>query len=63
MGFTMVRHKGARSNSAVDRDYPHQVEIEIPRGGLGTRYDAMDRFCRAGGYAHATRGIGNKLRI
>ena len=42
------------------RDYPHQVEIEIPELGLGTRYDAMHAFARA--FAHATRGIG-KLRI
>ena len=60
MGFPMACHKGARSNSAVDRDYPHHVEIEIPELGLGRRYDAMHAFARA--FAHATRGIG-KLRI
>jgi hypothetical protein len=46
----MVRHKGARSNNQVDRDYPHQVETEIPDGGLGSRYDAMSEFCRSHGY-------------
>jgi hypothetical protein len=58
----LARHKGARSNSTIDHDYPHQVEIEIPDGGLGKRYDAMTALCRAREYPHVTRGIG-KLRI
>jgi hypothetical protein len=58
----MIRHKGARSDNTIDREYPHQVEIEIPDLGLGTRYNAMDAFCRAREYQYATRGIG-KLRI
>jgi hypothetical protein len=56
----MARHKGARSDNQVDRDYPHQVEIEIPELGLGKLYSTMDAFARA--FSHATRGIG-KLRI
>ena len=31
----MIRHKGARSDTTIDRDNPHQVEIEIPDDGLG----------------------------
>jgi hypothetical protein len=58
----LVRHKGARSNTTIDRDSPHQVEVEIPDGGLGWRYDVMSEFCRTHGYPYATRGIG-KLRI
>jgi hypothetical protein len=58
----MTPHKGARSNSEIDRDYPHQVEMEISDGGLGRRYDAMNEFCRTHGYPYVTRGIG-KLRI
>jgi hypothetical protein len=57
----MVRHKGARSKSQVDRDFPHQVEIDIPEGGLGKRLGAMDAYCRARGFDHATRGVGHVL--
>jgi hypothetical protein len=48
----------SRSNSEIDRDYPHQVEIEIPDGGLGREYAAMGAFCIARGCPYGTRGIG-----
>jgi len=42
----VTRRTGEITPRQVDRDYPHQVEIAIPEGGLGTRLSAMDEFCR-----------------
>jgi hypothetical protein len=53
-----MRHKGERSDRQVDRDYPHQVEIAVPPGGLGVRLNEMHDACR--GIDYATRGIGRK---
>jgi len=42
----MVNRARARtSRSRIDRDYPHQVDIEVPEGGLGKRLNAMHRWC------------------
>jgi hypothetical protein len=57
----MTRRKGERTDKRIDYEYPHQVEIAIPSGGLGTRQNDMHAFCRARGIQFATRGIG-KLR-
>jgi hypothetical protein len=46
----MARYKGRLSPKSIGRDYPHHVEIAIPRGGLGRRLDAMHALC-------AERGI------
>ena len=35
---------------AVEKDFPHFVDILVPLGGLGTRLDAMYEF-------HAQHGI------
>ena len=35
---------------AVEREYPHFVDVVVPPGGLGTKLDAMYEF-------HARRGI------
>jgi hypothetical protein len=53
-----MRYKGQVTPRQVDRDYPHQVEIAIPEGGLGTRLNAMHDFCRGADFK--TRGIGLK---
>ena len=44
------RYKGSASAKAVERDYPHHVDMIVPLGGLGKRLDAMYEF-------HARQGI------
>ena len=46
----MTRYKGRKSQRAIEREFPHVVEIAVPPGGLGKRLDAMHNF-------HRTRGI------
>ena len=46
----MTRYKGRQSAKAVERDFPHVVEITVPPNGLGERLDDMYDF-------HAQRGI------
>jgi hypothetical protein len=45
-----VRYKGIQSAKAVERDFPHFVDMVVPPGGLGKRLDAMYEF-------HAHYGI------
>ncbi|MGB7278595.1 MAG: hypothetical protein WBD15_12700, partial [Pseudolabrys sp.] len=40
----MTRYKGSHSAKAVERDYPHFVDVAVPPGGLGSRLDAMYAF-------------------
>ena len=40
----MSRYKGRQSAKAVERDFPHFVDIVVPPGGLGTKLDAMYNF-------------------
>jgi hypothetical protein len=53
-----MRYKGQITPRQIDRDYPRQVEIAIPEGGLGTLLNAMHDFCRGADFR--TRGIGVK---
>lgn len=46
-----ARHTPAR----IDRDYPHQVEIEVPEGGLGERLNAMHQWCLKNAPDYMTR--------
>ena len=46
----MNRYKDSRSAKAVEREYPHFVDVVVPPGGLGRRLDAMYDF-------HARHGI------
>ena len=46
----MTRYKGSQSAKAVERDYPHFVDVVVPPGGLGQRLGAMYEF-------HARHGI------
>jgi hypothetical protein len=59
----MTRRKVEITPRQVDRDYPHQVEIAIPSGGLGpllshARLLATHDFCRGDDFRK--RGIGMK---
>jgi hypothetical protein len=40
----MTRYKGRASAKAVERDFPHHVDIVVPLGGLGATLDAMYEF-------------------
>jgi hypothetical protein len=53
----MSRYKGSQSAKAVERDYPHFVDITVPPGGLGTKLDAMYEF-HARNNIRAQRGQG-----
>jgi hypothetical protein len=46
----MGHHKRRRRSNLFRREFPHIVEVAVPRGGLGKRLDAMHTF-------HAERGI------
>jgi hypothetical protein len=46
----MIRYKGRASFKAIERDFPHIVEMAVPEGGLGKQLDAMYDW-------HRTRGI------
>lgn len=55
----MTRYKGRMSPKAIERDFPHVVEIQVPRGGLGAQLDAMHYFHRARGI-QACLGLGRR---
>jgi len=46
----MSRYKGRQSAKAVEKDFPHFVDMVVPLGGLRNRLDAMYEF-------HARHGI------
>jgi hypothetical protein len=37
--------KGEATKRRIDRDFPHQVAIQIPEGGLVARLMTMHKFC------------------
>jgi hypothetical protein len=39
-----MRYKGRLGSKAIEREFPHVVEIAVPLGGLGKRLDAMHDF-------------------
>jgi hypothetical protein len=49
----MSRYKGRASAKAVEKDFPHHVDIAVPFGGLGSRLNDMYAF-------HTLLGIGSK---
>ena len=40
----MTRYKSSQSAKAVERDFPHFVDIVVPLGGLGAKLDAIYDF-------------------
>jgi hypothetical protein len=40
----MGRYKGRQNAKAVERDFPHFVDVVVLPGGLGARLDAMYDF-------------------
>ena len=55
----MTRYKGRMSQKAIEREFPHVVEIAVPPGGLGAQLDAMHYFHRARGI-EACLGLGRR---
>jgi hypothetical protein len=47
--------KGEVTKRRIDRDFPHQVAILIPVGGLVARLMAMHEFCDTSSMPHKTR--------
>ena len=45
----MTRYKGRTSQKAIEREFPHVVEIAVPPRGLGAQLDVMHHFHRARG--------------
>jgi hypothetical protein len=52
----MTGYKGRQSAKAIERDFPHIVEMVVPEGGLGKRLDAMYDF-------HARHGVRARLGL
>jgi hypothetical protein len=55
----MTRYKGRMSQKAIEREFPHVVEIAVPPGGLGAQLDVMHHFHRARGI-QACLGLGRR---
>jgi len=55
--ITMSRYKGGQSAKAVEKDFPHFVDMFVPDGGLGRRLDTMYEWHRTSGIeSHHVRG-------
>src|SRR5262249_30193744 len=48
--LNMSRYKGRQNTKAVERDFPHFVDVVVPPGGLGKKLNRMYEF-------HTRRGI------
>ena len=55
----MTRYKGRSNVNAIERDFPHIVEMAVPLNGFGKRLDAMYEWHRAHGI-EARRGTGRR---
>jgi hypothetical protein len=55
----MTRYKGRMSPKAIEREFYHVVEIQVPPDGLGAQLDAMHYFHRARGI-QACLGLGRR---
>jgi hypothetical protein len=45
----MTRYKGRTNASLIERDFPHRVEMIVPKGGFGKKLDVMHEWHRARG--------------
>ena len=53
----MSRYKGRTSARAIEKDFPHIVEMIVPLGGFGKKLDDMYEWHRAKGIQdHRGRG-------
>jgi hypothetical protein len=51
----VTQRKGEVTKRRIDRDFPHQVAILIPVGGLVARLMAMHKFCDTRSISYKTR--------
>ena len=52
----MTRYKGRQNAKAVERDFPHFVDIVVPLGGLGSKLDTMYDFHTGMASSHSAVG-------
>jgi hypothetical protein len=57
----MTRRKSEITPKRIDQEYPHQIEITTPSGGLKNIWET-DAFCRECGFQFAMRDIGELRR-
>jgi len=43
----MTRYIGRTQTKPIEREFPHRVEMIVPKGGFGKRLDAMHEWHRA----------------
>ena len=43
----MTRYKGRTKTSLIEREFPHRVEMIVPKGGFWKRLDEMHEWHRA----------------
>ena len=43
----MTHYKGRTKTNLIERDFPHRVEMIVPKGGFGKRLDEMYEWHRA----------------
>lgn len=55
----MTRYKGRSSTNAIERDFPHIVEMAVPPNGFGSRLDTMYEWHRSRGI-EVRRGRGRR---
>jgi hypothetical protein len=48
----MTHYKGGQSSKAIEKDFPHIVEMIVPEGGFGKTLDAMYDFHARHGMSH-----------
>jgi hypothetical protein len=51
----MTQRKGEVTKCRIDRDFPYQVAVLIPEGGLVARLMAMHKFCDTRSMPYKTR--------
>lgn len=51
------RRKGEMGRKQIDREYPHQVEIAIPPGGLGRTLDTLHAWAMGADLDYKTRSV------
>ena len=61
--MNMTRYKGRQNAKAVERDFPHFVDIIVPPGGLGLKLDAMYDFHTQHGIKHSAVMGGMMLTV
>lgn len=59
----VIRARTQITRRTIDRDYPYQVEIAVPVGGLGDRLNAMHHWCAEHAADYQTQAGDNTVRF